>query len=292
MDTDEPTLTLTPLETTAQPENETIADLNLDKEMTEAANTLLSLSGDIDKTTTTADESNLSDRPPVALEVNVIISNTTDGNSVRGQVIGTAIKEEISKQSSDHENKPTASTKLNRKSTTKHFSMKSYRLKRKPEIKRQFKCRICPEILNSVYDYNFHYRDKHPPLPCPYCTRSFNAPRYLSRHMYKHAESMYECDRGFAFESQYTAHKRRHIKDNDFVCMKVNCGKRFKRDSELKAHVKTHRKTNIKCGYSNCTYSNKDIRNVRAHRKRHSDDKPYKCANCGVLNGKSRKNVI
>ena len=224
----------------------------------------------------------------MALEVNVIISKTDDSGNINcEQVIGSAIKQEIYKQEQEPTDKPTQMTskKANKKVTVKHFSMKSYRLKRKPEIKRRFKCRICPEILDSVHEYNFHYREQHPPLPCPYCTRSFNAPRYLSRHLYTHAETMYECDKcdkGFAFESQYTAHKRLHIKDNDFVCMKANCGKRFKRDSELKAHVKTHRKTNIKCGYQDCTYSNKDIRNVRAHRKRHSDEKPYKCANCGA----------
>ena len=61
--------------------------------------------------------------------------------------------------------------------------------------------------------------------------------------------------------------------------MKVNCSKRFKRESELKSHVKTHRKTSIKCGHPGCSYSNKDVCNIRAHRKHHSDEKPYKCVN-------------
>ena len=265
-----------------------------DVEMSEAANTLLSLSGDIDKTAcdtanppalvSTTDTTENTGRPPVAFEVNVIISKSDDGNINCEQVIGSAIKEETLKQY-PVDQLASSSKKSVKKMTIKQFSMKSYKLKRKPEIKRRFKCRICPEILNSVQDYNFHYREKHPPLPCPYCTKRFNAPRYLSRHLYTHAETMYECskcDKGFAFESQYIAHKRVHIKDNDFVCMKVNCGKRFKRESELKAHVKTHRKTNIKCGHQDCTYSNKDIHNVRAHRKRHSADKPYKCINCGA----------
>ena len=250
---------------------------NPDQEMNEAANTLLSLSGDANRTTDelkntpkeldTANTKSELTRPPVALEVNVIIDpkdNSLEINS--GKIIGSAIKEEYAKPVKQAEEFVPEKTKKKVKTvSTKHFSMKSYKLKKKTEIKRCFKCRICPEILDSVHQYNSHYREKHPPLPCPHCTRSFNAPRYLSRHLYSHAEVMYECtkcEKGFAFNSEFVAHNRRHINDNDYVCMKVNCGKRFKRDSELKAHVKTHRKTNIKCGHTGCTYSNKDIRNV------------------------------
>ena len=264
---------------------------------TEAAQTLLSLS--MDNTQPTTDEAtapasineaeiesannnqrtvqNESEKPSVALEVNVIINPSDNKTAVLpGKIIGIAIKEEtktVVKQPSD-KTRPKKKT---------NFRMKSYSLKRKPDVKRKFKCRICPEILDSVHKYNYHYREKHPALPCPHCTRTFTSPRYLSRHMYTHAEIMYECTicaKGFTFESQFVAHKRRHIKDTGFKCMKNNCGKSFKRDSELKAHVKTHRKTSIKCGHGDCSYSNKDIRSVRAHKKRHADNKPYKCPNC------------
>ena len=269
---------------------------NPDLEMNEAANTLLSLSGDVNRTTdelrNTPKELDMTNtkseltRPPVALEVNVIIDPKDNSPEINPeQIIGSAIKEEYAKPVKQADVCAPEKTKKKVKIvSTKHFRMKSYKLKRKTEIKRRFKCRICPEILVSVHQYNSHYREKHPPLPCPHCTRSFNAPRYLSRHLYSHAEVMYECtkcEKGFAFNSELVAHNRKHINDNDYVCMTVNCGKRFKRDSELKAHVKAHRKTNIRCGHMGCTYSNKDIRNVRAHRKVHSEKKPYKCANCG-----------
>ena len=173
--------------------------------------------------------------PPVALEVNVIITQSDNSAHIGpNQIIGSAIKEEAYGDQKPEPTDISAKTSLKKtgkKVIIKQFSMRSYRLKRKLDIKRQFKCRICPEILDSVQKYNYHYREKHPLLPCLYCSRTFNAPRYLSRHLYTHAETMYKCekcDKGFAFKSQYTAHKRRHIKDNNFVCMKVNCGKRFK----------------------------------------------------------------
>ena len=116
-------------------------------------------------------------------------------------------------------------------------------------------------------------------------THTLNSPRNLLKHLYTHTEAMYKCDKcdkGFRFKSQLTAHKWRHIKDQGFVCMESNGNKCFKHDSELKAHLKTHHKTNIKCRYNDCTYSNIDIHNVRAHRKCHSDHKPYQCPNCDM----------
>ena len=138
--------------------------------------------------------------------------------------------------------------------------------------------------MASVKEHNKHYLDHHPPSPCPYCTRTFISPCTLARHMYVHKEIMYECkicEKGFSFTSQYRAHNRKHSGDTGFMCMKAGCGKRFKRDNKLKAHVKAHRKTAIKCGEPCCTYSKKDICNVKAHRRCHSQDLPYSCTLCG-----------
>ena len=81
---------------------------NPDLEMNEAANTLLSLSGDVNRTTdelkNTPKELDMTNtkseltRPPVALEVNVIIhpkDNSLEINSEK--IIGSAIKEEYAK---------------------------------------------------------------------------------------------------------------------------------------------------------------------------------------------------
>ena len=218
-------------------------------------------------------------QPPI--EVNVIVKNQPDpAPDTEMKVIGTAIKTPHEEIKTETETKPTTRESSTKKGTV---TFKSYRLKKtKKDLK--LRCRVCRVLIPSVKEYNRHYLDEHPPSPCPYCTRTFISPRTLARHLYAHREIMYECktcEKGFSFESQYRAHIRKHSGDTGFVCMKSGCGKRFKRDNELKAHVKSHRKTPIKCGEKGCGYSNKDIRNVKAHRKCHSNRLPYSCPGCG-----------
>ena len=81
---------------------------NPDLEMNEAANTLLSLSGDVNRTTdelkNTPKELDMTNtkseltRPPVALEVNVIIDPKDNSLEINPEkIIGSAIKEEYVK---------------------------------------------------------------------------------------------------------------------------------------------------------------------------------------------------
>ena len=85
---------------------------------------------------------------------------------------------------------------------------------------------------------------------------------------------MLECDtcgRGFQFPSQLTEHRRIHQVIGDWVCFKPGCGKRFKRESELDAHLYSHQTAKLKC--DQCTYENADPHNLRAHKRKHSDKK-------------------
>ena len=107
-------------------------------------------------------------------------------------------------------------------------------------------------------------------------------PSAFKKHKYKHYEFMYECDKcneGFHFESELAAHKRKHIADQGLACFLANYGKRFKHSSELNVHLKIHMGKLIKCDY--CTYSNKDIRNVRAHARIHTYVQSFVCSKCG-----------
>ena len=122
----------------------------------------------------------------------------------------------------------------------------------------------------------------HPPLTCSDCHALFTMPCAFEKHKYKHYEYMYECDRcgkGFHFESKLAAHKQKHIVDQGLACFHAKCGKCFKRTSELNAHLKNHTGKPIKCEH--CTYTNKDIRNVRAHKHIHFDVQSFVCPKCG-----------
>ena len=151
----------------------------------------------------------------------------------------------------------------NKGNKKKTFVTRQFGLKRRNRPKRKFKCEKCAQELETVRDYNQHYLDKHPPTPCPDCLRQFTSPRTMAKHRYSHAEMMYECEtcgQGFTFRSQYLSHRKVHLTIQGFVCFKAKCGQRFKRESELNAHLKAHDSKPIKCEH--CDYTNKDQRNL------------------------------
>ena len=91
-------------------------------------------------------------------------------------------------------------------------------------------------------------------------------------HKHKHYDYMYECkicDKGFQFESQNWEHMRVHQSQGDWVCFKPKCGKRFKRESKLNAHLFSHNKVPQKCEH--CPYTNSDPCNLWAHMWKHSN---------------------
>ena len=193
-----------------------------------------------------------------------------------GTVLGTAVKTDVEAQmpTTDKPDPKTAPVK-------KELSFKQYGIKRKYKQTCMFKCKLCPSEMPSVQEYNKHYLDCHPPQPCPDCTRVFTSPRTLTKHHYTHVEYMYECQDcgcGFTFKSQLESHRKVHLKMSGFVCFKPKCGRHFKRESELNAHLVAHSKNKIKC--DQCDYSNLDIRNVCAHSRVHSENLPYHCPLC------------
>ena len=205
-----------------------------------------------------------------------------------GTVLGVAIKTDLVNNPTPttdepDDNKESGKIQLeNQGAKKKTFITKEYGLKKRVKSKRKFKCGVCAMELDTVKDYNQHYLDNHPPTPCPYCPRLFSSPRMMAKHKYSHEEIMFKCEtcgQGFTFKSQYESHHRVHLKIQGFICFKAKCGQRFKRESELNAHLKAHTSKPLKCEF--CAYQNSDKRNLRAHMRVHSDILPYTCAICG-----------
>ena len=122
--------------------------------------------------------------------------------------------------------------------------VQSFQLARNQKRKHRFSCVGCPQKYANNRELNDHFRSLHPPLTCSECKKLFSTPSAFEKHKYIHYEFMYECEtcsKGFHFESELSMHRRKHITDQGLVCFHAKCGKRFKCSSELKAHLKTIR---------------------------------------------------
>ena len=196
----------------------------------------------------------------------------------------TEILEDPSATKNDNDQGEQITDKMERKKVKGkgQLVVQNFQLARNRRPKRKFRCVGCPQKFDNNRELNDHFKNSHPPLTCSDCKKLFLTPSAFEKHKYTHYEFMFECgkcNKGFHFESELSAHRRKHISDQGLVCFHANCGRRFKRNSELNAHLKKHTGKPIKCEY--CDYSNKDIRNVRAHTRVHLDVQRFVCAKCG-----------
>ena len=191
------------------------------------------------------------------------------------------IQDEQPSDEDDANGKGVEPKKIDTRNKKGQLIVQNYQLARKYKPKRRFSCVVCRQKFINNKELNDHFKVAHPPLTCSDCKKLFSTPSAFEKHKYTHYEYMYECktcNKGFHFHSELTAHRRRHIADQGLVCFHPRCRKRFKRSSKLNAHLKNHTGKAIKCDH--CDYTNKDIRNVRAHARKHSNVKGFLCK-CG-----------
>ena len=122
--------------------------------------------------------------------------------------------------------------------------IQSFQLARNYKPKCKFSCVGCPQKFANNKELNDRFRSSHPLLTCSDCKKLFPTPSAFEKHKYTHYDFMYKCEtcnKGFHFESELSAHRRKHIADQGLVCFHTKCGKRFKRSSELNAHLKITR---------------------------------------------------
>ena len=109
--------------------------------------------------------------------------------------------------------------------------VQNFQLARNRRPKRKFRCVGCPQKFDNNRELNDHFKNSHPPLTCSDCKKLFLTPSAFEKHKYTHYEFMFECgkcNKGFHFESELSAHRRKHISDQGLVCFHANCGRRFK----------------------------------------------------------------
>ena len=176
----------------------------------------------------------------------------------------------------------TPTTKKSRKGTV-HITTHVLRRPTPEEAKtKKFKCKACEFTGYSRATISTHYAASHPPCYCSVCGKVYSNPNALARHMYVHdPDKPYQCDdcqQSFSFESELVSHRMKHRTGPSFTCMFHNCGKKFRRMSELNSHVVEHSGRMYNC--KKCNYNTNNPRHLRDHQRSHSDEKRYKCKYC------------
>ena len=146
---------------------------------------------------------------------------------------------------------------------------------------RLYRCTVCGKKKRSAHKLNEHHKRRHSSQMCGICGKLFDLASTLTHHMYSHDERRYYCsDCSFHshFESELKKHRITHHTQPSHQCMHKNCGRWFKRKSDLVLHVETHKKNLLQCDF--CDHTTTLPKYMKEHMKSHGNILPYKCDVC------------
>ena len=146
---------------------------------------------------------------------------------------------------------------------------------------RSYRCTVCGKRKRSAQKLKEHHRRNHSSQMCGICGKIFDLASTLTHHMYSHDKRRFYCDKcsyHSHFESELKKHKITHYANPSHQCMHRNCGRWFRRKSDLVLHVKTHQKNVIKCEI--CDHTTTLPKYMKEHMKSHANNLLYKCDIC------------
>lgn len=153
-------------------------------------------------------------------------------------------------------------------------------------------CKECNQGFKSVLYLRKHQKTIHTKVEkvCRICDRKFESQQKFDYHVKSHDtvkryKCDYEaCDKSFMQHHHLQNHKTTHSGQSKYLCFK--CGKEFKQDCNLKAHLKNHEsekeiEKNFKCSYENCGKIFKSNSSLRSHKQTHQKLMNTQCPECG-----------
>ncbi|KAK9882504.1 hypothetical protein WA026_021850 [Henosepilachna vigintioctopunctata] len=149
-------------------------------------------------------------------------------------------------------------------------------------------CCHCQQNFSSSDELKDHYTSDHNQLPrysCVYCHKIYSKYTIFLSHVRLHQITLrYCCDvcyKWYPTVVDVEKHRADHKEETQFVCL--NCGKRFRMQSALLLHARSHLPAEIKNRYQcdQCPKRFGTKPNLMAHKRIHSGIRDYTCDQCG-----------
>lgn len=137
--------------------------------------------------------------------------------------------------------------------------------------RKQYKCETCYreyEKLSSLLTHQYY----------AHRANEIDRDAYTICKSSKQQKNSYICDICFEFcfsEKGIQKHKEFHSKQNKFICNL--CGFRYKYESDLKKHIKKHKKHKFTCNICNKMLLQSYL---NTHKRFHTGEKPHVCKEC------------